>query len=109
MTDLIGRSFVNCPGFRRFINFALLDFQGLANGRVIALSPSARFQTRPNVTNSERRKRSGSPENQRSIGSRELSRIETATPVRRIGPADSPGFARANAGGSRGGQILGAM
>ena len=68
-----------------------------------------RFQTGPHVKNPERSERTSSPENQRSIGCRRVTRIETANPIRRSGPADSPGFARTNAGGSRNCQVFGAM
>ena len=69
----------------------------------------ARFQTRPNVKNPKRSERPGRPENQRSIGWKELSRIEKANRIRRNGSSHRAEFARANASGSRGGQILGAM
>jgi hypothetical protein len=106
---VIDRSFANCPTLRQCSKFALLDSQRLTNGRVIALSPDARLQTRPHVKNPERSERPGRPENQRSIGWRELSRIERANPGRRIWAARCPGFARTNASGSRDGQIFGAM
>src|SRR6267154_3531184 len=66
-------------------------------------------QTRPDVKNPERSERTSRPENERSIGWRELNRIEKATPIRGSRPADSPGFARTNAGRPRGSQIFGGM
>ena len=54
---VIDRSFVNCPRLRQCSKFALLDFQGLTNGKVIALSPDARFQRGPHVKNPERSER----------------------------------------------------
>ena len=41
---VIDRSFVNCPRLRQCSKFALLDFQGLTNGKVIALSPVRGFK-----------------------------------------------------------------
>jgi hypothetical protein len=41
---VIDRSFVNCPRLRQSSALALLCFQSLTNGQVIALSPGARFQ-----------------------------------------------------------------
>jgi hypothetical protein len=106
---VIDRSFVNCPRLRHSSKFSFLNFQGLTSGKVIALSPVRGFQTRPDVKNPERSERTSRPENQRSIGSCELKRIETANPVRRSGPADSLGIARSNAGGSRGCEVFGTM
>ena len=99
---VIDRSFVNCPRLRQCSKFALLDFQGLTNGKVIALSPDARFQRGPHVKNPERSERSGRPENQRSYGWKELSRIEKANRIRRNRSSHRAGFARANASGPRG-------
>ena len=44
---LIARSFVNCPRLRQRSMSALLDFQGVTNGRVIALSPVRSFKGDP--------------------------------------------------------------
>ena len=44
MTIVIDRSFVNCPTLRQCSKFAFLDFQGLTNGKVIALSPVRGFK-----------------------------------------------------------------
>src|ERR1700752_4983318 len=105
----IDRSFFNCPNLRHFSKFTLLHFQGLTNGKVIAPVTGARLQRRPDVKNPERSERKSGSENQRSTGCRELNRVETANPIRRSGPVDSSGFARPNVGGSRGGQIFGAI
>ena len=44
---VIDRSFVNCPRLRHFSKFSLLHFQGLTNGKVIALSPVRGFKGDP--------------------------------------------------------------
>jgi STAS domain-containing protein len=44
MTVVIDRSFVNCPRLRHSSKFSLLNFQGLTNGRVIALSRVRSFK-----------------------------------------------------------------
>jgi hypothetical protein len=44
---VIVRSFVNCPRLRQRFKFALLDFQGLTNGKAIALSPVHGFKGDP--------------------------------------------------------------
>src|SRR6266581_1243664 len=41
---MIDRSFVNCPRLRHSSKFSLLHFQGLTNGKVIALSPVRGFK-----------------------------------------------------------------
>jgi hypothetical protein len=106
---MIVRSFVNCPSLRHFFLVLVASFSMTYKRQGNCTVTGKRFQTRRDVKNPERSEWTSRPQNQRSIGSSEFSRIETATPIRRGGPADSPGFARANAGGSRGGQIFGAM
>lgn len=105
----------DCPEFRQlsetsaFFLVLFASFSMTYKRQSNCTVSCARLQRRPDVKNPKRSERTSRPENQWSIGSREFSRIEEANPIRGSRPADSLGFARSNAGGSRGRQVFGAM